>query len=120
MAKTTELEGVWYATDASIGGEPVAKIVGQRLSFTGDRFQITKDGELLFGGGFSVDEGPTPPTIRFDQNETETLRGVWLGIYRRDGAALTLSDNAPDMTKPQPRTFDDCTGDGYVLIHYTR
>ena len=58
--------------------------------------------------------------IRFDQNETKTLAGIWLGIYERDGDKLTICDNAPDMTKPSPTSFGECSGASYVLIHFTR
>lgn len=117
----TGLEGgVWVAKKATNGGETVAKVIGHRLVFDGDRFQITMDGELLYGGGFSVDENMKPPTIRFDQSDTETLAGIWLGIYELDGDTVTICDNAPDMEKPQPRTFDDCRQSGYVVIEFAR
>ncbi len=116
----TELEGAWIATDAAVAGIVEPKVVGQRLSFEGDRFQITKEGELLYGGDFRVDAGAQPPTIRFDQNQTDTFAGIWLGIYELAGNELTICDNAPDMTKPPPNDFGDCANAGYVLIHFTR
>ncbi len=116
----TELEGTWLATAATLSGEPVPLVVGHRLSFERDRFRIIKDGELLYGGSFSVDATAKPPTIRFDQNETKTLAGIWLGIYERDGDKLTICDNAHDMTKPRPTGFGECSGAGYILIHFTR
>ncbi|MCP4328371.1 MAG: TIGR03067 domain-containing protein [Alphaproteobacteria bacterium] len=119
-AADSKLEGTWLAHGATIAGEAVPKIVGQRLSLTGGRFRITKEGELLYGGSFSVDASAEPPTIRFDQNETETLAGIWLGIYERVGDTLTVCDNAPDMAKPRPKSFGDCDAAGYVLIHFTR
>ena len=120
VSAATELEGSWSATEATIDGAPVPKIVGQLLSFKGDRFQIVKDGELLFGGGFSIDPSAKPSSIRFEQNETQTLAGTWLGIYDLAGDRLMICDNAPDMTKPRPEGFGDCAEPGYVLVHFTR
>ena len=116
----TELEGTWLATAATVSGKPAPQVVGHRLSFERHRFQIIKDGELLYGGSFSVDATAKLPTIRFDQNETKTLAGIWLGIYERDGDKLTICDNAHDMTKPRPTGFGECSGAGYILIHFTR
>jgi uncharacterized protein (TIGR03067 family) len=108
------------ANAATVAGEAAPQIIDQRLSFKGDRFQIVKDGDLLYGGGFSVDAAAEPSIIRFDQNKTETLAGIWLGIYELAGDKLTICDNAPDMAKAKPESFGDCTEAGYVLIHFTR
>ncbi len=116
----TELEGTWFAESATLGGEAAPKIVGQRLSFNGDRFRITKEGKLLFGGNFSVDAAAEPASIQFEQSETQTLSGSWLGIYELDGNTLRICDNAPDMTKPRPKNFGECAAAGYVLIRFSR
>ena len=116
----TELEGAWIAEDATVAGDAAPQIVGDNLSFEGHRFRITKEGELRYGGTFSVDAAAEPPTIRFDQKETETLAGVWLGIYELAGDKLKICDNAPDMTKPRPKDFGDSAAAGYVLVHFTR
>ncbi|MGI9404571.1 MAG: TIGR03067 domain-containing protein [Hyphomicrobium sp.] len=116
----TGLEGTWFARSATLAGKDAPKIVGQRLSFNGDRFRITKEGKLLFGGNFSVDATAEPPSIQFEQSETQTLSGSWLGIYELDGNTLRICDNAPDMTKPRPKNFSECAAAGYVLIRFSR
>jgi len=116
----SELDGRWFAKAATVAGQVAPQIVGQRLSFEGNRFRITKQGELLYGGSFRIDAAAQPPTIRFDQTETQALAGVWLGIYELVGDKLTICDNAPDMAKPRPKGFGACAGAGYVLIHFTR
>jgi uncharacterized protein (TIGR03067 family) len=116
----TELDGTWLATDATVSGEPASQIVGHRLDFEGDRFRITKYGTPLYGGSFSVDSTASPPAIQFEQTETDTLAGTWLGIYELDADTLAICDNAPDMTKPRPSSFADCTGQGYVSVRFTR
>jgi uncharacterized protein (TIGR03067 family) len=116
----TGLEGSWMAVDAVRAGQQDRTLHGHRLQFSNDRFQITSVDKFLFGGRFATDPTATPPTIDFDQSETQTLRGVWLGIYALDGDALTICDNAYDMVKPRPKRFDDCAAPGYVTLRFTR
>ncbi len=116
----TELEGTWVVDEATAGGEEMPRVVGQALTFQGDRFQIVKDGKLLFGGQFKVNPTQEPPLIEFEQSETETFRGQWQGIYRKVWDRLTISDNALDMSKPRPKDFAEAAAGGYVMIDYTR
>lgn len=118
----TGIEGTWRATDATLAGAPALQIVGGRLSFMGDRFQITKGGEVRYGGTYRTDSAAAPPKIDLDQHETETLAGVWLGIYELalDGNQLTIIDNAPDRTRPRPESFDEATEAGRILVRFTR
>ena len=116
----SELESAWLAHEAKIAGQDAPHIVGQRLSFLGDRFSVTKGGVLLYGGKFAVDPDAAQPTIDFDQNETTSFAGVWRGIYTLAGDQLTVCDNSPDMTMPRPRTFGDGGAVGYVLVRFTR
>lgn len=116
----SELEGAWVAQEAKIAGEEAPQVVGQHLSFLGSRFNVTKDGGLLYGGAFAVDPAATQPTIDFDQNETTAFAGVWRGIYTLAGDQLTICDNSPDMTKPRPRTFVDGAAAGYIVVRFRR
>lgn len=116
----TGLSGVWVVTEATLAGEPDRALVGHRLFFDDDRFQITKNDQRLFGGRFETDSQSSPPTITFHQTETPTLNGIWRGIYELDGDSLTICDNAYDMTQPRPKTFDDCSAPGYVTLRFTR
>ncbi len=118
--RVSELEGTWVVDEATAGGEEIPRVVGQRLTFEGDRFRIEKDGRLLFGGRFTVDATAEPPAIELDQSETETFQGLWLGIYRKVWNRLTISDNALDMSKPRPRDFAEACAGGYIMIDYTR
>lgn len=116
----TTLAGDWVAVDATIAGKPDRALVGHRLRFKDDRFQITRDDKLLFGGRFETDSRSKPPAITFHQSETQTLSGIWRGIYELDGDSLTICDNAYDMTQPRPKRFDDCDAAGYVTLRFTR
>ena len=114
------LEGKWRVVDATISGAAAPQIIGQRLKFSGHRFQITKDGELRHGGTFGLEPAASPPAIEFHQNETDRLAGVWLGIYEMKGDKLTICDNAPDMEQPRPKGFGDGAKAGYVVVQFRR
>jgi uncharacterized protein (TIGR03067 family) len=116
----SELEGTWVSLDATVSSEVSPQIVGQRLTFRGNRFQIEKGGEVLYGGNFSLDPAAEQPTIDLDQSETGRFTGVWLGIYRLVGDQLAICDNAADMTKPRPKGFREAAGAGYVFVQFTR
>jgi uncharacterized protein (DUF2147 family) len=46
-----KLQGTWTATKAERDGNAADDVVGHRLSFTGNRFQIiSKDGKPLYAG----------------------------------------------------------------------
>ena len=120
VSTITDLEGTWLAVEARVDGEPAQQIVGQRLCFTGDRFQISKNGELLYGGGVTLDALDQRATIDFDQHETDTLAGTWLGIYERDGDVLVICDNAANMACPRPSGFDKRNDRGYVWVRFER
>ena len=51
-----KLQGTWTATKAERDGKAADDVVGDRLSFTGNGFQIrSKDGKPLYEGTFRVD-----------------------------------------------------------------
>jgi len=116
----TALEGAWMAVDAVLAGKPDEKLSSHILRIKDGTFQITKDGKLLFGGKVETNATPKPPTVDFHQTGTDSLAGIWLGIYALDRDSLTICDNAYDMKKPRPANFDDCHAEGYVTLRFTR
>ncbi|HEX2933225.1 MAG TPA: TIGR03067 domain-containing protein [Candidatus Binatia bacterium] len=116
-----KLQGTWTATKAEREGKAADDVVGHRLSFTGNRFQIaSKDGKPLFAGTIRVDSSAKPAAIDFEHTEG-TLKGKpWKGIYALDGDTLRICDNAPNLDKARPAAFEAKSGSGYVLITFTR
>lgn len=108
----TSLDGTWVAREATLAGASAQNLVGHRLTFEGDTFRITRDGKLLFGGRYSVDDTAKPPSIDFIQSDAESLAGVWRGIYELAGNTLKTCDNSYDLEKPRPKSFDDCVAAG--------
>jgi uncharacterized protein (TIGR03067 family) len=116
-----QLEGTWSAIKAERDGKGAADVVGHRLSFTGNRFQIrSEDGKPLFAGTFRLEPSTQPAAIDFEHTEG-TLKGkTWKGIYALTGDTLTICDNAPSLDKVRPAAFEARTGSGHILITFKR
>ena len=115
------LQGTWAATRAERDGKAAEDVVGHRLSFTGNRFQIrSKDGKTLYEGTFRVDPKTKPAAIDFEQTKGALKGKAWRGIYALDGDTLTTCDNAPNLDKGRPAAFEAKAGSGYILITFRR
>jgi len=116
-----KMQGTWTATKAERDGKAADDVVGNRLSFAGNRFQIrSKDGKPLYEGTFQVDPSVKPAAIDFEHTEGALKGKAWKGIYALDGDTLTTCDNAPDLDKGRPAAFEAKSGSGYVLITFKR
>jgi uncharacterized protein (TIGR03067 family) len=116
-----KLQGSWTAKEARRDGKPAADVVGHRLSFTGNRFEIkSADGKLLYQGTVRLDPAATPAAIDFEHSQGALKGKVWKGIYALKGDTLTTCDNAPDLDKGRPTAFEAKAGSGYVLITFRR
>ena len=120
-AAETTLQGTWIATKAEQDGKAAGDLVGHRLSFLGNRFEIrSKEGKSLYAGIVQTNSSTKPATIDFQQNKGTPDRKIWKGIYAVDGDTLTTCDNAPNPKKARPATFEAKSGSGYVLITFKR
>jgi uncharacterized protein (TIGR03067 family) len=118
---TRSLQGTWTATAAERDGTAANDVVGHRLTFTRNRFQIrSQDGTLLYAGTVRVAPGAKPAAVDFKLTEGALRGTVWKGIHALDGHTLTTCDNAPDPAKGRPAAFEAESGSGYVLITFTR
>ena len=115
------LQGSWTATKAERDGKAADDVVGNQLSFTGNRFRIqSKDGKPLYAGSVRVDPSAKSAAIDFEHTEGELKWKTWKGIYALDGDTLTTCDNAPNLDKGRPAAFEAKSGSGYVLITFKR
>lgn len=115
------LEGSWTAIKAEREGVAATDVVGHRLSFTDNHFQIhSKDGKLLYEGTFLVDQSKKPAAIDFMHTEGASKGKTWKGIYTLDGEMLTTCDNAPSPDKGRPSAFEAKLGSGHILITFKR
>jgi uncharacterized protein (TIGR03067 family) len=116
-----KLQGPWTATTAERDGQAADDVVGHRLSFAGNRFQIqSKDGKLLYAGTVRVDPSAKPAAIDFEHTEGAVKGKAWKGIYALDGDTLTICDNAPNLAARRPAAFEAKGGAGYVLVTFRR
>ena len=77
VAEPAKLQGSWQAVAAERNGAPAPDVVGHRLVFTEDRFQITREGKRLYGGTYAADPSAQPARINFRQEEGSGLSGEW-------------------------------------------
>ena len=117
----TKLHGTWTATRAQRDGKAADDVVGHLLFFTGNRFEIqSKDGKSLYAGTIRVDPSAKPAAIDFAHTEGDLKGKAWKGIYAVDGDTLKVCDNAPNLDKARPTTFQAKKGSGYVLVTFKR
>jgi uncharacterized protein (TIGR03067 family) len=120
-AGQTALAGAWTASEAERDGTAAGELVGHRLVFDGDTFRISApDGKLLYEGTYQTDSAAQPPRIDFRHDTGEAAGQEWEGIYRLDGEALTIVDDAPDPAKGRPTALAAPAGSGHVLIVFRR
>jgi uncharacterized protein (TIGR03067 family) len=116
-----KLQGTWTATQAERDGKVADDVIGNRLSFAGNRFQIqSKDGKPLYAGTALVNPSAKPAAIDFEHTEGAVKGSAWKGIYALDGDTLRICDNAPNLGKGRPAAFEATKGSGYVLITFKR
>ncbi len=115
------MSGIWTATEAEREGAAAPDLIGHVLSFDGDAFRIDgADGAALYSGAWSADPAASPPAIDFTHDAGLAEGAVWQGIYRLEGDALTIADDAADPSRRRPAAFVAPAGSGVVLIVFRR
>ena len=96
-------------------------VVGHRLSFAHNRFQIhSRDGQRLYAGTVRIDASAKPAAIDFEHLEGELKGRAWRGIYVLSGDRLTICDNSGNLDRDRPTAFEAKAGSGHVLITFQR
>ena len=114
------VQGAWIVVSAERDGKPAADVAGHRLTFSGDAFTIRHERHTLYRGSYAVNPDRKPAEIDFQHLEGELTGKAWKGIYRFEGAALRICDNAPDITRPRPTQFSAKAGSGHICIVFKR
>ena len=115
------LQGNWIATKVETDGVASPEVVGHRLSFSGDRFEIkSKAGKTVYAGTVRTDPKAKPAAIDFAHSLGALNGKTWKGIYKLAGGSLIVCDNAADLAKGRPAAFEAKRGSGYVLLTFVR
>jgi uncharacterized protein (TIGR03067 family) len=115
-----ELRGRWTAVRAEQDGREAADIVGHLLVIEDGRFRIQEKGETIYEGTLGLDQSASPGAIDFRHTGYSPRGKTWRGIYKIDGDTLTICDNAGDMQKSRPMSFDTRPDSGRVLVVFKR
>jgi uncharacterized protein (TIGR03067 family) len=114
------LQGKWTAVKAEQDGREAVAIVGHRLQFEGDAFSIQEKGVTIYEGTFNVDASASHDAIDFKHTGDASRGKTWRGIYKFDGDTLTICDNAGDVQKSRPASFETKPTSGLVLVVFKR
>jgi uncharacterized protein (TIGR03067 family) len=114
------LQGKWTAVRAERDGRAAAEIAGQVLQIEDGKFSIRKNGVTIFGGTLWFDEFASPCAIDFRHTGYTSAGKTWQGIYWIDGDNLTICDNAGDMERSRPTSFDSEANSGLVMVVFKR
>lgn len=115
-----DLEGTWSAISAEQDGAAASELIGHRVEFAGDHFQISGKDGVLFGGNFTVDAAQAPAHIDFKIAEGAARGQSWAGIFKIENGVLTICDNAPDPAASRPRELGAPKGSGHVCLTFKR
>ena len=120
-ADPAALVGTWTAESAERDGGPADGLVGHRLQFSGDRFEIAgKDGRLLYAGSYTTDPRRPAGRIDFVHDGGEAAGQTWEGIYRLDGGRSPSSTTPPILPRAARPTSPRRQGSGWVLLVFVR
>jgi uncharacterized protein (TIGR03067 family) len=121
LQREAKPQGSWIAVLAQRNGKPAKDVVGHRLSCFGDRFIIRAgDGQRLYQGFVTVNATASPATIDFRHTEGALKGRTWKGIFALEADTLTICDNAPNLARDRPRSFDAGADSGYISIAFRR
>ncbi len=105
-AAVASFQGTW--TISTVNGQAVADL-GKKMSltFTGDRYSQTTDGQVMERGTFKIDASKKPMTIDMRITEGVAVGETQIGVVQVVGDTLTLKTNTvgtplrPTDFKPQ-------------------
>jgi uncharacterized protein (TIGR03067 family) len=120
MSSWQQLEGVWQALSAVVGGQtiPQADVNTIRLTLTATRFTTQRAGETLFDSTYSADPTKTPMQIEMIGTGGDFDGKAALGIYAFEGETLHLCYTMPGFLRPTE--FASAPGSGAFLITLRR
>jgi uncharacterized protein (TIGR03067 family) len=119
-AKDLELQGKWTAVSAEQDGREAVDIVGHELLIEDGNFSIKEKGATIYEGTLRLDTSASPSAVDFKHTGHPSSGTTWRGIYRIDGDTLTICDNAGDLERSRPTSFDTKPNTGLVRVVFKR
>ena len=123
--KKKALEGTWHPIKAVQGGQPEPQDENDRyrVKFEGENFTITRDGQALMKGTFTLDAEKKPNTIDMKVNENtdnpDDVGKTLLGIIEVSGDELKWCFVPPDRGE-RPGEFESPEGTPRMLVTFKR
>ena len=118
-SKNEKLEGTWKAVTAVQNGKEQIDAGEHTLTFTGDMFTITRNGETMLKGTFKADATKKLKTIDFIVKEGRHAGETIVGIYELDGDSLKWCAAEPG-TKDRPTELSSGEGSKRLFVTLKR
>jgi uncharacterized protein (TIGR03067 family) len=115
-----KLQGTWTVVSAQADGQKQSEesLKGAKLTVSGDKYTVTRDGRVVERGTLRIDPAQRPKTIDATPAEGEYKGKTFHGIYEVNG------DTARDCFAPpgqeRPKEFTSKAGSGVVVRTYKR
>jgi uncharacterized protein (TIGR03067 family) len=117
--KNDKLEGTWKAVKAVQNGMEQPDAGEHTLTFAGDMFTVTRNGETLMKGAFKADDTKKPKTIDFIVKEGQNDGKTIVAIYELDGDTLKWCAADPGNTE-RPTELSSGEGSKRLLVTLKR
>ncbi|HVS36786.1 MAG TPA: TIGR03067 domain-containing protein [Gemmataceae bacterium] len=106
-----KMQGAWTMQSARHGGNdlPADKIAGMRLVFDGSKYKLTKDGDVVDEGTFTLMAGK-----KIDIRSTKYETNKFNGIYQFDGD--TFKEAVAPTSADRPTELESKQGSDVMLI----
>jgi uncharacterized protein (TIGR03067 family) len=121
LARLDEAEkfaGTWSIVAAERLGQPYDDALTVKVVFTGSRFTVRQQGQVLFEGSIRLDPSVTPKQIDSHMSSGQEKGRTRLGIYEIKGDRLRMCYS--DFDKERPTAFSTREGTGFSLFVYQR
>src|SRR5262249_32302296 len=97
-----QIQGTWKFVSQEMDAKPVAadQLAGMKITFTGDKWSVTKDGKVLQAGTHKFDPTKKPGQVNAMVTEGEDKGNTMLGIYELKGDALKVCFDPKGKERP--------------------
>ena len=115
-----ELKGTWTLVSSIKNGETVVPegIEGTRVNFDGKEYKLTRAGEVLEQGTYTIDASKTPREIDVKPSQGNDKGKTIKGIFRCAGKTLRACVAEPDEARP--KDFDARSNKEHMEFEYQR